>query len=129
MNSNNNRLKRLSTNYTSNMFEQLCYIMQSMITFVTWVLYVQLCNYSNNFCLMQSFFQNISQCDRENTSLYELSHIRIFYIKLFICSFLFKISFKANICFQWRFVVLEFVCSIEQLGFLLMTFEIKKINQ
>ena len=39
------------------------WIRQSVYT--TWMLYVQLCNYSNNFCLMESFFQNILQCDRE----------------------------------------------------------------
>ena len=71
-----------------------------------WVLCVQLCKYSNNFCLMQSFFQNISRCDRENTSLYKLPQRHMFYIKLFICIFLYKISFRANICFQYTFVVL-----------------------
>ena len=52
------------------------------------------------FFLMYSFFQNISQCNREKTPLYELPHRHMFYIKLFICSFLFKISFRANKCFQ-----------------------------
>ena len=45
-------------------------------------------NYSNNFCLMQSFFQ---------TFLYEVPHRHMFYIKLFLCIFLLKMLFSANI--------------------------------
>ena len=87
------------------MFEQLRYIhskynKSARSVCITSVLCVQLCNYFNNGFLMQSFFQNISQYDREKTSLYELPRRYMFYIKLFICSFLFEMSFGANIRFQ-----------------------------
>ena len=97
INSNNNRLKRP--------IYQLHFSCTTFMQSITRVLCVQLCNYSNNLWLMQLFFQNISQCDREKKSLYELPHRHMFYIKLFIYSFLFKISFGANIFFQLTFVV------------------------
>ena len=78
---------------------KLWWITQSV--FVTWVICVQLCHCSKNFFLMYSFFQNISQCNREK-HLYMNFHFRTFYIKLFICSFLFEIAFRANLCFQGR---------------------------
>ena len=110
MNSNKNRLKHFIYQiHYKNVWAVVLHSCKvwwiSKSVCITWMLYVQLCNYSNNFCLMQSFFQNISQCDREKTSLCELPYRHMFYIKLFICSFLFEISFRANICFQWNFVV------------------------
>ena len=70
MNTNNNRLKRPIYQLrfkTIWAFVQHSYrvlwISQSVCA--TWVLCVQLCNYSKTFFLMQSFFQNISQCNRE----------------------------------------------------------------
>ena len=61
MNSNNNRLKHpIYQLHFKNVRAVVLYsckvwwISQSLYT--TWVLYVQPCNYSNNFCLMQSLF-------------------------------------------------------------------------
>ena len=110
MNTNNNRQKRpIYQLHFKNVLAvalhsfEVWWISQSAC--VTSVLYVQLSNYSNNFCLIQSFFQNISNVIEKKTSFYKLPIRHMFYIKLFICSFLFKISFGANICFQWPFVV------------------------
>ena len=88
---------------------------------------VQLCNYSKNFFLMLSFIQNISQCNREKTYLYELPHRHVFYIKLFICSFLYRISFRSNVCFQWNFIVVYMFIWI--ISFLLTKLEINEINK
>ena len=113
MNSNNNRLKHLIyQKHFKNVWAvvqhscKVWWISQSVC--IIWVLYVQLCNCPNNFCLMQSFFQNISQCNREKHH-YVNFHTDMFYIKLFICTFLFKITFRANIYFQWFFFVVLYV--------------------
>ena len=70
MNSNNNRLKHpFYQLHFKNVWAvvlhscKVWWISQSVC--ITWALCVQLFNYSNNFCLMQSLFQNNSQCDRE----------------------------------------------------------------
>ena len=106
---NDNRHKMNSNNNFKNVWAAVLHswkvqwISQSVC--VTWMIYVELCNYSKNFLRMHSFFQNVWQCNREKTSLHELPHRHVFYIQLSNCSFLFKISFRANKYFQWNFVV------------------------
>ena len=117
---NDNRHKMNSNNNFKNVWEAVLHrckvqwISQSVC--VTWVICLELCNYSKNFFLIHSFFRNISQCNTEKTSLYELPNRHVFYIKLFVCSFLFKISLRANKCFQWNFaVVCMFIWTIRLL--------------
>ena len=90
LNSNNNRLKRTIYQFHfKNVWAvvlhsfKVCWISLSVCLTSVWC--VQLCNYSDNFCQMQSFFQ--------------------------------------------KKYLLWFICSIEQLGFLLIKIEMKEINK
>ena len=103
MNSNNNRLKHpIYQLHFKNVWAvvliswKVWWISQSVC--ITWVLYVQLCNYSNNFNLMH-FFKTFHDMLGKNI-LGKLPYRHMFSIKLFICSFPFKISFRASMCFQ-----------------------------
>ena len=70
---------------------------------------VSLCNLSDKCATVQLFQDFVSDAivffqtfynAIAKKNLYELPHRHVFYIKLFFCSFLFEISFRANICFQ-----------------------------
>ena len=61
------------------------------------------------------------------TSLYKLPHRHMFYVKLFFVVFFSKYHLKLTFVFSKT--LLQFICSIKQLGFLLLKIEIKKINK
>ena len=112
-------LSVLSTNCISKMLdEQLRYI------HAKYDLSVQLCSYSNSFCLMQSFFQNISHNVIWKKYLYMNLHI----VNCSNVKYLFVVFFsKFHLKFIYVFneILVYFIYSIQELAFFLMKMEVK----
>ena len=76
---------------------------------------------------MESFFQNILQCDREK-HLFVNFHTDICSIYNYSFGVFFS-KYQLELIYVFSEILFKFICSIEQLVFLLMKVEIKEINK